>query len=457
MSLNDIETLVDNLNNFTLDNDTEMTTPTQQTPQVAQQTASLQLLRLHLDVIPNYDGNPHTMNIFLEACQNLVDTFGSADVILNNFLVRAILGKLTGRAMILIGSRIELKTWDEIKISIKESFGDQRNLDCLVQDLIALRPQKNETPYNFGMRCQDARSLITSKLNCCTYTEPERKIRQSNYDELALKTFIRGLPPFIQNNVRLRDPDKLEKAMSLVIEEENFLYTNQRQNTLNMHSNFKPAQRIVPTRNPNINHIPQQSSYNNIRSMSNNTPFQQRPLLRPPQITQTNQNPFYRTNNNSNFRPPQFAQRLPQPQSRPNQFIPLQRPANFPQYLPRQNPPQHQQPKYQPEPMDTSSGHSRNTRMRPQQNFTATQLFTQKINNICENPTEYTCQIPFEYDSYENLEYDANTYENNDPYSTECDVDNEYSGYNTDNTESDQVYGNDEINFSQASNSKNPT
>lgn len=212
MSLDDVvEILADNLSNFTLNPDVEMVPPVQ-VPHAAQQTANLQLLRLHLEVIPNYDGNPHTLNIFLDAWQNLVDTFGSADVIVNNFLVRAILGKLTGRALILIGSRIELKTWEEIKASIKESFGDQRNIDCLVQDLIAVRPQKNETPYNFGMRCQDARSLITSKLNCSNYSEDERKIRQSNYDDLALKTFIRGLPSFIQNNVRLRDPKNLEKA-----------------------------------------------------------------------------------------------------------------------------------------------------------------------------------------------------------------------------------------------------
>lgn len=39
-----------------------------------------------------------------------------------------------------------------------------------------------------------------------------------NYDELALKTIIRGLTGRIQDMVRLRNPNSLEAAISLVIE-----------------------------------------------------------------------------------------------------------------------------------------------------------------------------------------------------------------------------------------------
>ena len=49
----------------------------------------------------------------------------------------------------LIGSRIELKTWNEVKRALQLSFGDQRNVDCLIQDLIVLKPFKNKSPYNF--------------------------------------------------------------------------------------------------------------------------------------------------------------------------------------------------------------------------------------------------------------------------------------------------------------------
>ncbi|XP_072377871.1 uncharacterized protein [Diabrotica undecimpunctata] len=123
-----------------------------------------QLLKLYLDSIPAYDGNPHTLTIFIENCENLITNFASqTDGTLNTFLLRAILDKLNGRAQMLIGSRKELNTWQLVKDALNLSFGDQRDLDCLIQDLITLRPFKNETAYNFGMRCQETRSLVTQK------------------------------------------------------------------------------------------------------------------------------------------------------------------------------------------------------------------------------------------------------------------------------------------------------
>lgn len=55
-------------------------------------------------------------------------------------------------------------------------------------------------------------------------TQDEKLIRIKNYDELTLKTFIRGLLNPIKTNVRLRNPDSLEKATSLLIEEEHFVH-----------------------------------------------------------------------------------------------------------------------------------------------------------------------------------------------------------------------------------------
>lgn len=66
-----------------------------------------------------------------------------------------------------------------------------------------------------------------------------------NDNDLALKAFIRGLGGQIQNNVRLRDPDSLEKAMSLIIEEEDFLCFSQRNNALSTPM-FKKTQTANP-------------------------------------------------------------------------------------------------------------------------------------------------------------------------------------------------------------------
>lgn len=115
---------------------------------MAQPNVNFQLLRLYVDTIPTYDGNPHTLSIFLDNCINFVNTFYKEnDQVINNFLTRAIIGKLVGRALSLVGTRSqELKSWLDLKNALQSNFGDQRNLDSLEQDLIILRPNKNELP-----------------------------------------------------------------------------------------------------------------------------------------------------------------------------------------------------------------------------------------------------------------------------------------------------------------------
>ncbi|CAH1977945.1 unnamed protein product [Acanthoscelides obtectus] len=185
-----------------------------------------QLLRLYIDTIPNFNGDNSTLAIFLEHCDHLINTYtnlnNSSDP-LNGFLIRAIVSKLTGNALALVGSRPEIRNWKDLKILLRLSFGDQRNLGCLVQELIVMKPHKNESFFNFGQRIQKARSAIASKLISMDVSVAERTFQIKNYDELCLKTFIRGLTGRVQDMVRLRNPDSLELAISYVLEEENFM------------------------------------------------------------------------------------------------------------------------------------------------------------------------------------------------------------------------------------------
>lgn len=111
-----------------------------------------------------------------------------------------------------------------------------------------MRPFKNESPYNFGMRCPDYSNLIILKLNFLKLHDNERAIRFLNYDDLELKTYKRGLPLLNQTNVRLGETDSLEKAYSLVTEDEHFLYFTEKSN-INLNSTFNPNLRIKPAIN----------------------------------------------------------------------------------------------------------------------------------------------------------------------------------------------------------------
>lgn len=397
-NLNALVESVDQINiNDSNNTNTNMPNPTQE-------IVNYPLLRLYLDSIPLYDGNPHTLNVSIENCESLLKNFVSTtDNKLNDFLLRAIMGKLTGRALILIGSRIEITSWNEIRDALTLCFGDQRNLDCLIQDLINLRPHKNETPYNFGMRCQDARSLVISKLNTLPYDAAVKRIHMQNYNELSLKTYIRGLTGQLQTNVRLRNPDSLESAMSFVIEEENFLYSTQKPSSINLQHTFRPAQRLTPLKP--TNYFQNQPTY--LPSFPTNNQFTMRPqqpqnfntqhyfaqppknnYIRPNQFSYTQQHanthrsPFSQMQqNNHSFNRPMFNSQQNQNFNRPmfnTQNKPMQFKPNFQNQSFNQNKP------YKAEPMDTSSG---NTRIKPK--FVSTELFAQNIDQSeFENPFE---------------------------------------------------------------------
>jgi len=259
------------------------------------------LQQIHLTAVPRYDGNPSTLAIFISSCEYLLTTFGSSTPgnTTNELLLRLILSKLEGRALTLIGSREDATSWVQIKTLLYQYFGDQRDENCLIRDLMALRPRRNETAYQFGVRCQDVRSLLQSRLKLKEADVTVRTVKNNLYDDLALQTFLQGLPRHLSLPVRLRNPQNLEVAMSLVIEEENFLYAQQRSH---------------PALAPRSPHPTPQRSYSN-SNMTNH--FSQQQIRSPPPFTQHAPNQFNNQQPQSSFSPSVYTQ------------PPRQRPAFF--------------------------------------------------------------------------------------------------------------------------------
>lgn len=352
------------------------------------------------------------------------------------------MGKLRGRAADLIDSRSELKTWQQIKNALNVTFSDQRGIDCLIQDLISIKPLKNETPINFGMRIQNARSLLFAKLSSLIVNENEKLIKIVHYDDFALKTFLACLPYHMQLVVRLKNPENLEQALAYTTEEENFIYfSNGRTNNshnLNFKNNALPLhapkpQSFTPSRpsnfQPNFNHAkpltmfnrpfqPQNNSlFRNPQPsfQSNQNIFQQRPFqMRPPQQFQNFRNPIAPPS----FRPPQNLNHNPfRPQAQ--QFKP-QSSVMRTQQRPNSN-------LDKVTPMDTRSG---NTVLYspPKPKYTFEELYAQQINeypSTSEETPQYfvlpdndaTSQINSEiYNNSPEYFYDASNLDYNELY-----------------------------------------
>jgi hypothetical protein len=384
--------------------------------QVVNNSTNLSLLKLYVDTIPTYDGNVNTLEVFINSCDYLFTTFGTLANDVNAYLLRVVISKLTGRALILIGTKTDLNTWDLLKNALRLSFGDQRNLDCLEQDLLTLFPFKNEPPLEFGKRIQIVRSKLESKLGSVSVTEMcinTKRVYSNQYNKLALKTFIRGLQPQLQNIIRLRNPDTLEQAMAYVTEEENFRYT---QNFASFLHHQRP-----PTSFSTKTHQKQTTIPSNIHT-SYPTSFSP-----------------HATNNESYLNSRQFHRQ-------PAQFTQPQFPRQTINITPSRNPPQQkfftnnqvfgkpknvfrptgQQPTGKPEPMSTTSRnptvkHSypynpNNNYFRP--NNGPKNFVSEELHNI-ENDQAQQSPHPFEFDGDDfQGDYQDNSNLNNYPEHT---------------------------------------
>lgn len=258
-------------------------------PEMANREINISLFKLDLDSITPYDGSVHTLNIFINSCERIIAKYfnndNHADPI-NDTIYNCIIGKFRGRALLLVGNRIEIQTWAALKETLISTFADQRSVECLIQDLLILRPLKNETTFNFGQRCQDTRELIRAKVNLQPGTAAEKLVMNRTYDNLALNTFIRHIPHHTQVMVRIKNPSTIEEALAIVIEEENFKYSQNMSHSLNV-AQRNPTAKISPGNNlfkPANQPLSQQYSYNSNNQNNYQNQFQQ---YRPPQQYKT--------------------------------------------------------------------------------------------------------------------------------------------------------------------------
>lgn len=407
------------------------------------------LLRYQADNVPTFDGNPKLLQRFISASENLLRAFQdiqNPNAPINICLLDTIYSKLSHRAADLICSRSEINNWQLIKELLINTFSDQRSIDCLIQDMLSLKINKNENPIAFGMRLQDTRSLLFSKLNATDEDRQTKLMKIQHYDSFALKTYINNLPYNIQLVIRLKEPISLEQAMSFVQEEENF-------QQFKFRSNF----------NVNANKPPQKQNLVNQSPMTNpSTSFQTYP--RNPNYNNAPQ-PFYQpnfSNNNSQNFPrqpipitprPNFNQRFPTNKQVFGKPINVWRPGNT-------------QNTYKPTPMSVTTRNTTGTNNF--QNNKPNQLFNQEVSenvtyeNPFEQPTEnnseniqndYTANHS-QFDQYNNyypscfndsdqinsdIDYTANQ-SNTDPYINQNEFENFSLTYNVEQQPQQDFY-----------------
>lgn len=410
-----------------------------------------QLYKIYADNIPLFNGEEHILPSYIRTCEELITSFQNVqqpNSPVNKLIISTVISKLRGHAAKIVCPRTELNSWALIKSTLTNTFSDARNVDCLINDLITTTVERNETLTMFGLKLQNIRSLIISKLNESDESPAYKMIRIKHIEQLTLKTYINNLPEKIQIIVKCKDLDSIEEAINIVKEEEGDNEFKLRTQSQKPPQNNKPIPKPIPRPfQNNFSTNPFLQSYRppmtnpflnyptNLQNASVPNIFPQRPTF--PQNFQ--QNP--QTNSQRNLQPnfhqsyfqrpmqsnyPNFVNR-PTFNTRSNVFRPNN--SSIVRNLPK------------PTPMDTSSS---NTRTSQKPKFPSQALY----NHIIEEDQSDIPQESYSFDNYsfqnENIDtqntmnYENPNYYGNDDSQNFYDID--YTTENNGQTPNEEIY-----------------
>jgi len=150
-------------------------------------------------------------------------------------------------------------TWTTLFVTLITKFQERESYQNLLETLSLVRQNPEETVRQFSERVRELLARIQRSLSClgivngevCPSTPDHIAANLSSIDALALRSFVGGLKPAIQEIVAWKDPSTFEAALTLVQHKE-----------LNL-SNIAQLPLTVVTVSPMVMKIIQVSPYQN--------------------------------------------------------------------------------------------------------------------------------------------------------------------------------------------------
>lgn len=241
-------------------------------------TPSINAAKAIADFLPTFDGNSEQLESFLSRCDKFYDSYGkTTDNGLNDFVFNVICSKLRNDVSNFLMCRPDINTWPQIKISLRQHFGDKIDRQTLIREFLQLLKNKNETILDFLEKLKQMKSRIEVKIQTDETLTNDQKVLLINQNELnALDILTANSDDNLRLLLDIKQPVDLSDAYDLVIKHfhnqsrinaltKRHEFTRQTSKIQNM-SNFK--QNINPQTNmsyyPRINYqsFPRQFTYN---------------------------------------------------------------------------------------------------------------------------------------------------------------------------------------------------
>lgn len=163
-----------------------------------------------------FDGDRNKLTSFITNCNN---AFQLASREQDDLLFKFILAQLEGKAEAACSLKC-FSNWQELKTFLKITFGEVKHRDHLLLDLQTCKMKPNEDISQFSLRIETCLTKLQTDITHSTQIKSELEGRIANTEDLALHTFLLGIPSHISTIVRCRNPRSLNEAVDLAIQEE---------------------------------------------------------------------------------------------------------------------------------------------------------------------------------------------------------------------------------------------
>lgn len=202
-----------------------------------------------LCLIPKFEGEENLLNLFIRKAQYIYAGFAdSNNPVQSLYVFYAITSRLAGRAAALLSEREDVNTWDVLRDLLIQHFGDPRSEECIAIELEQLKLKHGESYKEFCHRIQHMRSTLFAKVNLLR-DEGVKAAKMIIYNNMCMNVFLFNLPEDLIRVVRLKQCGSLEIALSVVIEEVNFINqcsAKKQTKPAPTPQNFKPTQSMQP-------------------------------------------------------------------------------------------------------------------------------------------------------------------------------------------------------------------
>lgn len=157
-------------------------------------------------LLPTYDGNRRTLAFYIKNVETALELIHNTEDLSISCLIR---NKLKGKAAEALSENPGARSWTEIKQVLLRKFGEFRTATQLVHALTHVT-RDNTSLEAFGDRI---RVLMTALITA----DPDHL---TQYEQIALETFLKNLNPIIALSIRIKHVENLDQAVILAKQEE---------------------------------------------------------------------------------------------------------------------------------------------------------------------------------------------------------------------------------------------